>query len=88
MYTGSPIEFSFSDDPQWKDAIYSITLSINSYPDGYGDHIGYLQKTVGGISLRHPDRGYYVYTQGVSTWVWTIKATGYPDTIVTVIVNR
>ena len=67
------IEFHFSDDPVWMAAVNSITYTIGSW-NGYQTA---YQISTGRIIITN-----FVYGPGVH--VWTIKATGYPDTIVTV----
>ncbi|WP_442916958.1 hemoblobin-interacting domain-containing protein [Lysinibacillus sp. 54212] len=78
---GSRIEFTFLDDPQWRSNITSI--SFTNSRDNNMERLNDIDRNISGLLryLQGISRGSY----GLSgTWVWTIKATGYADTIVTV----
>ncbi len=76
----SPIEFTFSDDPQWRAAITGIIHSLPGWQTI--DIFSRAQISSGKISFSYPGTGYY--QPGI--WTWTIEATGYPDVTVTVVV--
>ncbi|MGD6894591.1 S-layer homology domain-containing protein [Bacillus infantis] len=68
--------FTFEDDPLWRNAITSITLRF----DGEADPGEYYQSSIiseGNIELATD-------YDGAGQAVWTIKAEGYEDTVVTV----
>lgn len=77
----SLVVFNFTDDPDWRAAINSITYTIDSI-SYIGNIINRFQIDVGTL-FQYP--GYAYGMNG--TWEWTIKATGYEDTLVTVIVQ-
>ncbi|MFZ0579228.1 MAG: hypothetical protein WAM41_17140, partial [Psychrobacillus psychrotolerans] len=76
--SGKLMEFTFMDDPQWRNAIYSISHNFN-YGNGNGNEVDKLNKSIPGILILENATYYY------GRFEWTIKAIGYPDTIVTVI---
>ncbi|WP_332650886.1 hemoblobin-interacting domain-containing protein [Lysinibacillus sp. 54212] len=76
----SPVEFTFTDDPDWRNAITSITSTIN-LNSTVKNYISNFQKTVG--KMVYMNGSYLVY----GTHVWTIKASGYEDVTVTVVVK-
>lgn len=74
----SPLEFVFIDDPQWRAAITSIACDVPGWNK---------QELLGGLLQIGPGKiSGPVYYFGLGFWTWTIKATGYPDTVVTVTV--
>ncbi|MER2079706.1 hemoblobin-interacting domain-containing protein [Psychrobacillus psychrotolerans] len=64
---------TFTDDPLWRDAIFSITNPFQI------EQVGKLNKSIPGILILENGSIYG------GTWEWTIRAIGYPDTIVTVL---
>ncbi|WP_442916951.1 hemoblobin-interacting domain-containing protein [Lysinibacillus sp. 54212] len=76
------VKFTFVDDPQWRASITSAIVVAGSSGQS-ADWTAYLVRNVAGeISI--PNVGYY---PGGRVYEWTIKATGYPDTTVTVVVQ-
>lgn len=72
---GIPIVFTFADDPTWLAAVNSITYTFDGTPLNL-ELIGDFTKTAGYLTSNRTivDKG---------TWVFTIKATDYLDTVVT-----
>lgn len=71
--------FSFNDDTAWRAAFTSLTYTHSSTGLQIHDVTSAVNVTSGQLVVS----GHWFMTDG--TWIITIKATGYPDTIVTVI---
>ncbi|WP_313894011.1 hypothetical protein [Psychrobacillus sp.] len=75
MPFNTPIEFTFIDDPEWRAAFESLGLK-----NQIGSTIFFKGRIVINDGTLKLANGFY----GVSlTWVWTFKATGYQDVIIT-----
>ena len=77
----SPVEFIFTDDAQWRAAITNIIASMPGF--NFIDHTSNAQITYGNINMNPIT----VLNVPRGPLTWTIKATGYADTIVTVTVQ-
>lgn len=80
---GSQIKFTFTDNEQWRKAITEISGSYKGIPGSSVNFKSVAQITNGEIKV---PKEYYVYNPS-GTAIITIKATGYEDTVVTVIVQ-
>ncbi|MGM9944941.1 MAG: hemoblobin-interacting domain-containing protein [Lysinibacillus sp.] len=70
--------FNFIDDPTWRNAISEF-----SYTHSAHGSIVYKFTNISVTSGQIVLSGHYFLTPG--TWVITVKATGYPDTVLTVV---
>lgn len=68
--------FTFEDDPAWRVAINSITLTFDGEP-AIEDYYEFFTISEGNIELNAD-------YDGVGQAVWTIKAVGYEDAVITV----
>ncbi|WP_445669074.1 hemoblobin-interacting domain-containing protein [Lysinibacillus sp. FSL W8-0992] len=75
----TPFVFSFNDDLAWRAAFTSFTFTHNMYGSNVFDYTNEAKFTNGQLEFLNRR-----FLQD-GTWIITIKATGYPDTIVTVI---
>ncbi|WP_442916940.1 hemoblobin-interacting domain-containing protein [Lysinibacillus sp. 54212] len=80
---GSPVEFSFTDDPQWRTAITNVIVSSPTNDFVPRDWISTAQINYENIKLAP----YLVVHGPKGLLTFTIKATGYADTSVTVTVQ-
>ncbi|WP_144787398.1 hypothetical protein [Lysinibacillus fusiformis] len=79
VVNNTPFVFSFNDDIAWRAAFTSLTYTHSST----GLHVQDVTSTVSITSGQLVASGHKFMRDG--TWIITIKAMGYPDTIVTVI---
>ncbi|WP_313891107.1 hypothetical protein [Psychrobacillus sp.] len=84
---GSTIEFTFTDDLNWRNAITKISLFFyDDWNSNVIDHTNNFHITNGKMYFDSKSDGQLTY-QTKGTYDWTIKAKGYQDAIVTVVVQ-
>lgn len=79
VVSNTPFVFSFKDDIAWRAAFTSLTYTHSSTGLQAHDVTSAVSITSGQLVVS----GHKFMTDG--TWIVTIKAMGYPDTIVAVI---
>lgn len=78
-YGSTPFVFKFIDDPTWRNAISEFSYTHSAY----GSNVYKLTNSISVTSGQIVVSGHIFREPG--TWVITVKATGYPDTVLTVV---